>query len=243
MLPGKVFIYVIYVSMVGEMNHEIFQEIITILKKFPIKSGKKLIPSSKLSDIIDVFSSLLSERVKSKFSEFYPDINFSDLDSSSTIKNIYEKIKLSDNLDLLSKQKLKSNNEEFLEINKIIPEKKNINIVGIGIDVESLDNFPIEILSFNESQLRHDLFSAREILYALTKLEPDLTLLGMFCAKESVKKAANLKNELKFHAIEILHNSLGQPYVSCNLITGLKFFISISHSKKIAVANCIAYYT
>ena len=87
---------------------------------------------------------------------------------------------------------------------------------------------------------RKRLFSEKEIIHSLTRTDPELTLLGIFCAKEAIKKVLLNYLSIDFIEIEILHSKDGKPYASIdkfNLNNQLE--ISISHSLDYAMSACI----
>ena len=110
------------------------------------------------------------------------------------------------------------------------PESLNF---GIGIDIESIDNFPI-VADFRSDPFYLDNFTPNEISFCILKQNPLETFAGIFCAKEAVFKAKNKSiRGSNLNQIEIVHNSQGMP-----MLDG--FVISISHSKGLAVAIAIA---
>lgn len=120
-------------------------------------------------------------------------------------------------------------------------------IKGIGIDiievyriksaVDKNKNFTSRIFTRDENKI----FAKKDYL--------PHTIAGMFAAKEAVAKAlgSGIKN-MKWKDIEILRDSLGKPYVKLHnnareLAYNMnveKILISISHSKKNAIAQAIA---
>ena len=99
---------------------------------------------------------------------------------------------------------------------------------GIGIDIESKDNFEIPV-DFRENSFYRENFTANEIAYCLLQSEPVLSFAGLFAAKEAVVKAENSLIGKPFNLIEIQHTAQGKPYYR-------DFLISISHSRETAIA-------
>lgn len=117
---------------------------------------------------------------------------------------------------------------------------KNLNMLYTGIDIEEVDR--IGHLLKVKPLLLKKLFTAYEWEYAHGKL-PSQTLTGIWCAKEAVVKAFSSIITLDIRDIMINHNLQGAPF-----LYEIKHFlfreqyqviISISHTKKYAVANCI----
>lgn len=103
----------------------------------------------------------------------------------------------------------------------------------IGVDIQ----FVPELFTSKSIDLKSDpemlrIFSQREIAYAETKSDPNVTLAGIFAAKEAIIKAGYFKNETTdLRNIEISHSENGKPLF-------LGFTLSISHSKDYAI--CVA---
>jgi holo-[acyl-carrier protein] synthase len=112
-------------------------------------------------------------------------------------------------------------------------------IQGIGIDIVDLDRvqkaiakserFIMRILTLKEKAYFDDLNGCRKVEYAA----------GRFAVKEAFAKAlgTGLKN-LDLQDIETLTNDLGAPYVNKAPFTG-KVWVSISHTKKVAIAQIV----
>ncbi|KXZ40518.1 holo-[acyl-carrier protein] synthase [Alkalithermobacter thermoalcaliphilus JW-YL-7 = DSM 7308] len=119
-------------------------------------------------------------------------------------------------------------------------------IFGIGIDIVEIER--IEKAIEKNSKFLSRIFTDREIDYFKSKNFKIDTIAGNFAAKEAVSKAfgTGVRN-FKFKDIEILRDNLGKPEVKVyNNLYELsknskiyKIMVSISHSKKYAVANAI----
>lgn len=99
----------------------------------------------------------------------------------------------------------------------------------VGVDIQHVSElFPLGLpLDPKGDGLLMAIFTSRELSYAQTKEAPEMTLTGIFCAKEAIQKASNTK--LALNEIEVLPNELGRPICE-------GFAISISHSINYAVA-------
>ena len=218
-----------------DKNYEI---LVAILSQFPLKENVSIKPNQSLSNIINLFGSLLSERVKAKLIEQFPNNDFSNLSSNSTVKEICSMIdnqKLYTNKEIdLYEQEFKLKPHEFpLLLNKI-----NFNDIDLGIDLEHINSLPKDIFLFKNSILRNRLFSEREVAYATSRDNPHLTLLGIYSAKESVQKILNINHKNVYSLIEISHDKVGKPYVILNKIKSNLLNISISHSNDYVISVC-----
>ena len=112
----------------------------------------------------------------------------------------------------------------------------------IGVDIEEVKRIE-EIIKLKPNPL-NNLFTTSEIKYSESKSHTQ-TLCGIWCAKESVVKAFSRIKKLDIRSVQISHLSNGSPIVS--EISGFKYEdkykieISISHSKKYAIASCLVY--
>jgi holo-[acyl-carrier protein] synthase len=113
-------------------------------------------------------------------------------------------------------------------------------IVGIGVDVVSLDRFA-ESLE-RTSHLKERLFCEGE---RDAKLE---TLAATFAAKEAVAKALGAPDGLEWHDVEVRRDDTGAPTLS---VTGTvataaaakgiaHWHLSLSHDAGVAVAMVVA---
>jgi phosphopantetheine--protein transferase-like protein len=107
--------------------------------------------------------------------------------------------------------------------------------MDIGIDIAEVKRFK---LKRSNSFLKNN-FTSEEIEYAFSKENPEISLCGIFCAKEALIKALSNQTIL-LKDIEVRHLSNGKPYF--RIIKKLKnnnFILSISHEKRYAVACVI----
>ena len=224
-------------------NLDLFKRLIAIISLFPLKSGIELNDDTCISDAIDLFSSIVLERLLASLSDEFPNINFEDLNTKSTINDIYE-ILISNKENKLSHISENKQNEIIYE-----PSYKNIfnensikdysfNIKSVGIDIESKESIPEDIFSIKKSSLRKRLFCESEILHAITKPDPFITLVGIFAAKEAIIKSLSSTKKITFNEINIVYKNNGMPFALINK-KSFKSSISISHNKDIAIAICI----
>jgi phosphopantetheine--protein transferase-like protein len=103
-------------------------------------------------------------------------------------------------------------------------------VVGIGIDIEEVDALP-QADDYREHAFFRDNFTPAEIAYCLRQADVRASLCGTWAAKEAVLKAGiGPVTDLK--SIEIKRDALGRPTVpGCS--------VSISHTKRTAVAVCV----
>ena len=200
-----------------------------ILKQFPLKKGIKIKNDSKLSEIINIYGSLVAERVKAKIIDHFPSADLNSLNSESDlneINNMLIKESKNDNLKTLKNDK---NND-------LIYNLKNYDI---GIDIENLDYLSNEIFQISNYKLRESLFTNNEFLYSLSRPNPLQTLTGIYSAKESIKKVLNFKIN-KFNEIEINHLQSGKPFVKIKNEIFENLIISISHVDNFVLSICFS---
>ena len=224
---------------------EIEKTVNEIVKSFPLHHNSKINSDKKISEIINLFNSLLSERLKAKLLDQFPDVLFDDISSNSTLKDIYQIIFNYENKDLSNKKinlPLENNSNSISEnLNQLLFEDSILeNLPLIGVDIECRDSFPNDIFSSKCLNERKRLFTENEIVYSLTKRDPEITLLGIYSAKEAIKKAINKYLKLEYINIEINYSKNGKPYAKIkNSLLNNRIRISISHAKDYAVALSI----
>lgn len=110
----------------------------------------------------------------------------------------------------------------------------------VGVDIEEISRFEGKTLE-NDSHFLNNIFTKNELDYCFSKGIPSQHLCARFCAKEAVMKAlSRIDNKIFFLDIEILNFEGGQPYVNLlKPMEGIKINISMSHSKKNAVAFAV----
>ena len=102
----------------------------------------------------------------------------------------------------------------------------------IGIDIQRVDElFPRGLSSDPKSdQFLTEIFTLKELSYAQSKENPEITLAGIFSAKEAIQKTSNTQRAL--YEIEILPDASGRP-------TSKGYAVSISHSGNYAVGVAV----
>lgn len=120
---------------------------------------------------------------------------------------------------------------------KSAPE--SLGAFTVGIDLEALAEMP-ETSDFRTHEFYAELFTPQEISRALLHPEPRRHLLGLFCAKEALKKSHPSLIARHPRTIGIGHDQ-GRPYVQLeDPPQGISFDCSISHSGGMATAIVIA---
>lgn len=123
----------------------------------------------------------------------------------------------------------------------MVPENY-LKDAAIGIDIEEIERFEPYISNKNNSLLLR-LFTQDEIEYCFVQANPAQNLAARFCAKEAVYKAlCNLNVKIpSLKEIEIIKTENKIPKIRLNNAYNNKFDvkISLSHSKKYAVANAL----
>lgn len=124
-----------------------------------------------------------------------------------------------------------------------VKQEKNLesimgHVAGIGIDCESVAQFPSE----NENFVKKN-FTEEEIKYCRAQPDPRASFCGRFCSKEAVFKSMGVKSQglaASLIDIEIIASAQG-PTVKLSdqvkdMAKGHRFLISISHNDGMAVA-------
>ena len=213
--------------------------VIEILEQFPLKKSCDIISSDRLSDVIGLFSSLIEERIKSRLKDFFPNSNFDNLTSSSTIEDICFMIEDYKNKNIIIDE---LNHEQLLvdtskdEVLNYLSSNENMSV---GIDIENICNLPDKIFDVKNKVFRNKIFSEFEIAYSILQPDPELTLLGIFSAKESIIKAIGSRSECDFNDIEINYNNFGNPFPRVKGFDSEFFRLSISHSGNLAISICV----
>ena len=218
---------------------EVYKKIEDIFKSFPLKSEININNrQTTISSAIDLFSSIVLERIIARLINEFPDVNFENLNPQSSINDIFQLIV--NNSDF-KEENLNDQNFSSIQIEDIkldLLENCSLNINSVGIDIESKNSIPNDIFLIKNSSLRKRLFSEKEIIYSITKPDPIITLTGIFAAKEAFIKALSSKKKIGFNQINIAYNPNGKPFVILNNNI-FKAYLSISHTSQIATAICI----
>ena len=231
-------ISVIYVLKDGRKLLEkiIIKKVNKVICQFPLIKGSQIVPKARLCDILNLFGSLLAERIKARLLDEFPDINFSNISAFTTLEEIYNLI--INNKTTLNEE-VGGNLIQNLSIENDIFDHTNNNINSTGIDIEKRSSLPEDIFDITSLKLRKKLFSINEVTYSLTRSDPLMTLVGIFSAKESIKKAVFFRQKIKYSDIEINYFLNGKPFPLINKIYYPNLQISISHCGDMAISNCI----
>ena len=108
-----------------------------------------------------------------------------------------------------------------------IPENKTNNGIGIGIDIQFINDLPI-VKDPWEDQFYKDNFTKSEIAHCLKKKNVFQSFAGIFAVKEAIYKIDN--SEIK--DIVVKFSKDGKPFND-------KYFISISHDHDYAVGIAV----
>lgn len=128
-----------------------------------------------------------------------------------------------------SKSNMHSNVGKSIEVDFDTDFHSTSGFVSAGIDIQRMDEIFPNGLPFDpkDSDKLKGIFTTSELSYAQSKEYPEETLTGIFCAKEAIQKASNVK--LKLNKIEVLPDKDGRP-------TSPGYSLSISHSGDYAIA-------
>lgn len=118
-------------------------------------------------------------------------------------------------------------------------------IKGIGVDILDISRMAKVIM---QTQFVLRVFTEKERAYAFSCSRTPEVFAGIFCAKEAVVKALGTGFAgMRFHDIEVLHDSAGKPYIELYgaanermaALRGVSIFVSISHTKVLSIAQVI----
>ena len=112
-------------------------------------------------------------------------------------------------------------------------------IDGIGTDIVEIDRIAKAIKKWGQGFLNH-VFTSEEIAYAQKQKFPAQHFAARFAAKEAVLKAFGDNAHITWKDIKIINDKHGKP---CCIFYKKNFkkkiLISLSHTKKYAVASAI----
>jgi holo-[acyl-carrier protein] synthase len=113
----------------------------------------------------------------------------------------------------------------------------NNNILGIGIDLESISRFK-KIERYKNKNFLNNIFTKKEIEYCYAQKDPSRHLAGRYAAKESIIKAfGRLDKKIFYNEIEIIRRKNGSLHASlANTLDKYDILISMSHAGKDAIA-------
>lgn len=122
--------------------------------------------------------------------------------------------------------------------------EKRKNKIGIGVDIEDVDRFQ-KLDRVKHKTFFNRVYTDKELKYCLSKKNPTPHLAARFAGKEAIYKAFyNLSgNALDYKKIEIISKKLTSPYVKVvdEKLKKFRFLISLSHTKKRAIAFAVVY--
>lgn len=223
----------------------IIEKIDILLKEFPLKENVEISPDKKLSEIINIFNSILAERIKAKLYDFFPEVNFEKLNEMSTINDIYELVINTKNSEIVNSTKISTfsrQNKNLKATSKIFDNFSDLlinNQQSLGIDIEKRNSLSENILNIKFNSLRNKIFTPEELIYSISKPDPVLSLIGIYSAKESIKKALGCDQKINFKQINIKHKTSGKPYADVFGYDIHQFLISISHTDELVISVCI----
>lgn len=223
-------------------------KLISILRVFPLKHTT-LNENSTLNESINLFGSLMLQRVRSLLVDYFPNSDLGGLSEKSSLGEIL--LALNKNCELDNQNNSFEKTSDNIRSANVSPQSQSVlptnatknQIVSVGIDIESIHAFPSDVMLPSGAPFRSRTFCPKEIAYASTKHSPIQTLLGIFCAKEAVIKCCTGANIPTFRDIEITYNSGGGPVCNVRNHIGFDFNVSISHSSDYACAFALIAYS
>ena len=115
-------------------------------------------------------------------------------------------------------------------------------IVGIGVDIESIDRFR-KYPPDRDKMFFQKIFTSLELDYCFKKKDPYPHLAARFAAKEAAIKAFSGFRKLHFQQIEVINDETGKPALRISnddsKETVETVFVSLSHCDKYAAAFVI----
>ena len=113
------------------------------------------------------------------------------------------------------------------------------SVLGTGIDIIEVSRIERAIERWGNSFLNH-VFCKEEIEYAKKHKFPSQHFAARFAAKEAILKAFGDNPHVSWKDMKILNDQHGRPIcVYADKKFKKKILISISHTKRYAVANAI----
>jgi len=110
-----------------------------------------------------------------------------------------------------------------------------MTIKGLGIDIEEIKRFS-RLPYRSHRSIYKNIFTAREIKYCLSKVNPAPHFAARFAGKEAVLKALG-ESVYQLKQFEILNDKNGSPQVKSqgSRVTG-QILVSLAHTKDYAIA-------
>ena len=101
--------------------------------------------------------------------------------------------------------------------------------MNIGVDIIEIKRF--RRIKVGDYSSWDKVFAPKEWAYAFAAANAAERLAGIFAAKEAAMKATGKVGPKNFRQFEIIHGKDGEPKIA-----GGKLYISVSHTKDLAVA-------
>lgn len=108
--------------------------------------------------------------------------------------------------------------------------------MNLGVDIEEVERFSCNTYE-NRKTFYEKIFTENEIKYCLSKVNPQIHFAVRFCAKEAAIKAID-KQKINLLDIEV---KIEEDKPKISLPFGLKGLVSMSHTKKMAVATVLIF--
>jgi holo-[acyl-carrier protein] synthase len=108
----------------------------------------------------------------------------------------------------------------------------------VGIDLERVDSIP-EAGDYREDEFCKNIFTPREIAYALLQPSPRQSLAAMWCAKEAFRKAVPAYLGSDWNRTVVSHANQGKPYIVVDGKTA-PGTLSLTHAGDLALAVFVA---
>ena len=119
---------------------------------------------------------------------------------------------------------------------------KPMKILGIGVDIESVERFRGLTIK-NDSRFLNKIYAQNELRYCLSKKNPAPHLAARFAAKEAVIKAMSgiRRKTISVKDVTIINLANGAPIVKISKVldSRLRILISFSHCQDKAVAFAV----
>lgn len=123
-----------------------------------------------------------------------------------------------------------------------------MEIFGIGIDIIEVERIKLAIEK--HKKFIDKVFAPEELKYSERGVFRYEELAGRFAAKEAVLKSIKVgwRQGISFRNVVVLNEKSGAPYVIlsgrakeiCDKLKIVKIFVSISHTKELAIGMAIA---
>lgn len=200
---------------------------------------RQLLATDTLAELLPSFSSLALERLRIYLRRQFPGADFSRINESTTVAQLLSCLEAVPN-DTTAPNSFSTppSRPHPLPSHTSIP--LGDSTFAIGIDVDTRASLPKDLLTLS-CDFRDSIFHPSEILYSLSRPDPTMTLLGLYCAKEAAKKTSAELLATDYSDIIITHSPTGRPKIPD--MGACTFYCSISHSFDVAVAVVIRFST